>query len=480
MPNTSVRQLDKGMPASLRRAPDPIRVVLIAGLVGILLLSAAYFSVDALADRSASQTSREAVTAAEHPVMSARRAPTTLSFTSRTGSVRRALNNVSTRLPSGGCLRVDWMGETLASTKSDTPFIPASASKLLTAAVALEVLGGSYTFETQIYSEPVTYTGVVANVYVVGGGDPVLVRKDYPATEKYPTINGTAIESLVTGIISSGVKQISQSISVVDNRYDQTRYLDIWPRSFYGVEAGPLGALMMNDSTIIGTPGRSEDPALASGAEISALLSQQGVSVATNVQRVATLPTSAVKISSVTSAPLSSILQEMLVNSDNNTAELLVKELGFVKKGTGTTAAGLEVIAETVKQWNLPFQPVVVDGSGLSSSNSLNCDTFATLLEKNKEIFPSLLAIAGESGTLKTTFTDTAVEGRLVAKTGTLTGVKSLVGYLPLEEEDDVHFALMMNSSGIDNPNSFRPIWNSLAEALNRARSSPRPEELAP
>lgn len=468
------------MAQSLRRAPDPIRVVLIAGLIGLLALTVAYFAVDALAERSASRSTSDQLASTEHPVLSARRAPTTLSFTSRTGTVRRAVSNASTRLPSGGCLRVDWMGEKLFAVKADTPFIPASASKLVTAAVALEVLGSTYTFETQILSDPISSTGVVSNIYIVGGGDPVLVRSDYPATEKYPTINGTSIEVLASGIRASGITQISESIAVIDNRYDQVRFLDIWPSSFFGVEAGPIGALVMNDSTVSGASGKSEDPALAAGSEISVILAKEGVSVPTSIQRIATVPTTAVKVASVTSAPLTSIIQEMLVNSDNNTAEMIVKELGYVKKGSGSTASGLEVIAETVKQWGLPTQPSIVDGSGLSSSNSMTCDDFVVVLEKNKETFPELLAIAGVSGTLKTSFVDSSVDGRLAAKTGTLTGVKSLVGYLPLEEEDDVQFALMMNSSGIDNPNSFRPIWNSLADALNRARAIPRPEQLAP
>ena len=468
------------MSRTLSRAPDPIRVVLIAGLVGILLLSGAYFLLDSLAGRSATQSSTSVVKTTEYPVLSARRTPSTLSFTSRTGTVRRALNNVASRLPSGGCLRVDWLGEKLTAVNSDLSLIPASASKLITAAVALEVLSPTYTFETQIFSDPISSSGAVSNLYIVGGGDPVIVRNDYPATEKYPTINGTPLDSLVQSVAAAGIKQITGSISVIDSRYDNLRYLDVWPSSFYGVEAGPLGALMFNDATIFGQPTRAEDPALAAGTELALLLAQRGVVGVPTVQRVASVPTSATKVTSLVSASLQSIVQEMLVNSDNNTAELLVKELGFAKKGTGTTQSGLEVISETIKQWKATSTATVVDGSGLSSTNASTCDFFIYVLEKYKDVFPSLLSVAGESGTLATTFVNSPVEGRLVGKTGTLTGVKSLVGYLPLDEEDDVQFSLLMNSSGIDNANSFRPIWNSLAEALNRARSTPRPDDLAP
>jgi D-alanyl-D-alanine carboxypeptidase len=102
------------------------------------------------------------------------------------------------------------------------------------------------------------------------------------------------------------------------------------------------------------------------------------------------------------------------------------------------------------------------------------------LLDRNKELFPNLLAVAGSTGTLENAFNDSPVENRLVGKTGTLTGVKALVGYLPLESEEDVQFSLLMNASGVDNQSVYRPIWNSLGEALHRARAVPRPDQLAP
>lgn len=462
-----------------RRSADPVRFVLIVGVLGALILTGAYFYVDALSRRSVAQAAPSEVTSSSFSVLNARRTPATLSTTSRVGTVRRALTSVAGRLPSGACLRVDWLGTTLSSVRGDVSLIPASASKITTAAVALEVLGAEYTFDTQVFADPISPTGVTQNLYVLGGGDPLLVTTNYTALERYPTINGTSLETLVASIANAGVRQISGSIVVIDSRYDQERFVDQWPSSFYGVEAGPLGALMFNDVVITGESLKPDDPGLGAGQELAFLLSQRGISVSSGPQRATGVPTSATKIASITSAPLTAVLQEMLVNSDNNTAELLVKELGFVKKGIGSTSAGLEVINETVKTWGTAV-PTVVDGSGLSSANSATCDFFMGILDRNKETFPSLLAIAGQTGTLKTSFNDSPVEDRLVAKTGTLTGVKALVGYLPLDSEEDVKFSLVMNASGIDNQSSYRPIWNALGEALNRARATPRPEQLTP
>jgi D-alanyl-D-alanine carboxypeptidase/D-alanyl-D-alanine-endopeptidase (penicillin-binding protein 4) len=170
----------------------------------------------------------------------------------------------------------------------------------------------------------------------------------------------------------------------------------------------------------------------------------------------------------------------MLVNSDNNTSELLLKEIGFAQKKLGTTAAGISVIQELMKGWKLPTEATVVDGSGLSSLNKMSCANFMVLLEKAEGLLPSLLPIAGKTGTLRSVFNDSVMEGRLVGKTGTLTGVKALAGYLPLEGNSPVRFALLMNSSGIDNQGSYRPIWLSFGSALNKARAVPTPEQLMP
>ena len=72
------------------------------------------------------------------------------------------------------------------------------------------------------------------------------------------------------------------------------------------------------------------------------------------------------------------------------------------------------------------------------------------------------------------------MKGLLRAKTGTLSGVKALVGYLPLEGDDPVRFSLILNGTGIDNRSAYRPVWQVLGNALVKASASPRPADLAP
>lgn len=184
-------------------------------------------------------------------------------------------------------------------------------------------------------------------------------------------------------------------------------------------------------------------------------------------------------MTSINSAPVTSIVQEMLVNSDNNTAEILLKQIGLKVSGIGSTQAGIDAVNKKLAEWGIAGQ-TVRDGSGLSSLNRLTCDGLVSLLDRFDSILPPLLAVASESGTLREMFLDTAAEGRLLAKTGTLSGVKALAGYMPVEGDGSVRFALVMNKSGIDNRSAYRPLWNRLAEGLSGAKGTPRPSDLAP
>ena len=158
----------------------------------------------------------------------------------------------------------------------------------------------------------------------------------------------------------------------------------------------------------------------------------------------------------------------------------LLKEIGFASKGTGSTDAGLAAVKETLVKWKLDKDVQLFDGSGLASEGRVPCDVFMSLLDTFSSSMPNLMAVAGESGTLRETFDGTAVAGLLRGKTGTLNGVKALVGYVPVSNSGPVSFALLMNKTGIDNQGSYRPIWYSLADVLNRASASPSMEQLTP
>lgn len=449
------------------------------GIVGMLLLGAAYFGSTHVARSVQPLSERSAGSAAKTALLSARRTPTNLSMITRVGSLERALSGFASQVPSQSCGRVDWLGHTVLDVNSAQTVTPASSTKIVTASVALSVLGPTYTYTTAVKTTTPPTTGVIDNLYVVGGGDPLLSRVEYTTTEKYPTLTPTSLATLADKIASAGVRQITGSIIVDDSRYDAVRFVDIWPAEFHFTEAGPLGALMVDDGVVLGDNMKPDDPALAAAAELHALLSQRGILVGGPNAR-GTVPAGASDIAAVTSAPLTDVIKEMLTNSDNNTAELMLKEIGYVAKKSGSTAAGLQVVQETLSKWGLQGAVTMNDGSGLSSSNKISCVVFSRLLKRESAVLPPLLAVAGVSGTIRDAFDSSPVKGRLVGKTGTLNGVKALVGYLPLESERPVIFSLLLNKTGIDNKTAYRPIWNALAEALNKAKATPQSDQLAP
>jgi D-alanyl-D-alanine carboxypeptidase/D-alanyl-D-alanine-endopeptidase (penicillin-binding protein 4) len=349
--------------------------------------------------------------------------------------------------------------------------------KVVVGAVALEILGSDSTLTTKVFVTR-NADGSVADLYLVGGGDPLLVVKEYVATEKYATLHPTSLETLADSVVAAGVSSVSGRIVGVDSILDAERFGADWPSSFHGVEAGPLGALMVNDGAVTGQAVKPDDPALAAATEFAGLLALRGVPIAGSTAHDV-LPSGASEVASVTSAPMTSIVQEMLVNSDNNTAEILLKLVGLKSSGIGSTQAGIAALDKQLAEWKVSGV-VTRDGSGLSSKNRITCDALNGLLSKFEEQMPPLLALAGRTGTLREIFDDTEVDGRLVGKTGTLSGVKALAGYLPLEGEEPVRFSLVMNRSGIDNRSAYRPVWNRLAQGLDRASGTPRGSDLAP
>jgi D-alanyl-D-alanine carboxypeptidase/D-alanyl-D-alanine-endopeptidase (penicillin-binding protein 4) len=157
-----------------------------------------------------------------------------------------------------------------------------------------------------------------------------------------------------------------------------------------------------------------------------------------------------------------------------------LKEIGYTAKWTGSTEAGLTVVREQLSKWKADKDVQLFDGSGLAATGRISCDSFMILLNKFSATFPSLMAVAAESGTIRDVFDGTAVAGKLRGKTGTLNGVKALVGYVPIPNSEPVVFSLLMNKAGIDNQSAYRPVWYALADVLSRASATPSVEQLAP
>ncbi|NJR59021.1 MAG: D-alanyl-D-alanine carboxypeptidase [Cyanobacteria bacterium CRU_2_1] len=129
--------------------------------------------------------------------------------------------------------------------------------------------------------------------------------------------------------------------------------------------------------------------------------------------------------------------------SDNDYADALLDQIG-----------GTDVVKEALSLLGVdPDSYQQVDGSGLSRNNLAEPLTFVALLKamrfaQGNEIFYNSLAVAGVSGTLEGRFQGTSVEGRVHAKTGTLSGVRALSGYLENPDYGTIVFSIMINQPG--------------------------------
>ena len=138
-------------------------------------------------------------------------------------------------------------------------------------------------------------------------------------------------------------------------------------------------------------------------------------------------------MTAIQSRPLGELVGEMLTTSDDNTAELLLKEIGVGAGGAGTRPAGLAVVQAKLGEWGIPLDGIVlVDGSGLDRGNRLTCAALQGVLRHVGGSGPVAdgLPIAGQTGHAADVFVGNPAVGRLRAKTGTLRDAKALSGFV--------------------------------------------------
>ena len=450
-------------------------------LVVAAVLGVAWKTVDNIAESVTSQSVVREIPGLSASIISARRAPATLSSEKRIGSLRRSLVRLERLINNESCLIVDVEGQQIAALRPNLPVTPASTMKVLVASVALEVLGPDFTYKTKLQG---IQNGemISGDLYCVGGGDPLLITAQYPTIEPLPTFNGTNVEALADALIAAGVKTISGSVVADESRYDSERFTPSLGLGIRTTEVGPLGALVINDGVVTGNPIKPDNPALAAAQEFTNILIAKGVNVS-GVASVGVASSDVPVVAEISSRELPDVLAEMLTNSDNNTAELVLKEIGFSSLQQGTRLAGAQAMISKFTEMGIPTEGLIInDGSGLDRGNRVMCSTIHALLLRDGG-FGSLgtgLAVAGRTGTLGDLFTEGAVTQRLRAKTGTLTGVKGLAGFVTYDAELASTFTLILNGPGVSNQSTYRPIWSALAEALATFSSSPSADQISP
>lgn len=467
------------------RSRNPLAAItLVAAVPALLFASLAVYAngraeVDVLAEPASAVAPAGVL---RTPLLSVRRSPQVLASDHRREVLADAVQSLAVEVDSGSCLAVGVNGRLLTGANTATSVIPASNLKVVVAAVALEVLGPGTVFDTTVMGASPSGGVVQGDVYLVGGGDPVLSETWYTqitASHKRPPLNATGVEALADALVTAGVQRITGSVLGVDDRYDDERHPPGWSDDIRAsIDGVPVGALVINDS-VSQTGAISDDPARHAASVLTRLLRDRGVVVEGDAGTGA-LSGATVQLATVTSQALPALLNEMLATSDNLTAEMLVKEIGAKAGGAGTREAGLRVISDTLTKWGTPLEGVELhDGSGLSRENRITCTTLLAVLQRGSATDPvgAGLARAGQDGsTLDGKFEEPGLAGVLQAKTGSLREVKALCGYFPAGG-DEIAFVLVLNGPTAA---AFDTRWDLLGSALLAAAGSPGADLLVP
>lgn len=393
------------------------------------------------------------------PVLSARRVPSLLAETLANERLDKALDAVFADPAYGGapqasCMVVrDDRGHPVYERRPGLALQPASNLKLLTATAALSRLGPTARFRTEVRAVARPGGGVLAgDLWLVGGGDPLLATADFASVASFehgPRL-ATAMEALADSIAHAGIHQVQGRVVGDESRYDAVRYVPSWePEYVSDHEVGPISALSVNQGFVRWAPPvDAPRPATNAAAVLVGLLKARGVAVVGGAAE-GPAPATATAMWSIDSPPLSDVVGEMLKESDNATAEMLVKELGFRFGGHGSWAAGLAVVRQAVAGVGMPVAGIVLaDGSGLDRSDRVTCADLEALLEQAgpQGTLTRDLPLAGKDGTLVKRFVGTPAAGRVRAKTGHLKDVVSLSGWADGQQGRRLSFSMIADA----------------------------------
>ena len=223
------------------------------------------------------------------------------------------------------------------------------------------------------------------------------------------------------------------------------------------------GQIAVGDSATISLP--QHDPNTAFVAALTEAMAERGIVV----DRQATTWTQDPRVDSlftVVSVPLKEILPAVMKPSQNQIAEAFLRTLGLERAGVGTADSGRRVVERQFAAWNIsPDAFIVRDGSGLSRSDLISPEAIVSILEAmrrspNFAVFYESLPIAGVDGTIRTRMRDTPAQGNLRAKTGTLSMVRSLSGYVRTADGRLLEFSMLCNN------------WTTPQAAVDRVQDS--------
>jgi D-alanyl-D-alanine carboxypeptidase/D-alanyl-D-alanine-endopeptidase (penicillin-binding protein 4) len=417
-------------------------------------------------------------------------------------------------------------------------FIPASNVKLLTTAAVLQQFGPEFRIET-----PVRISGsppIVARLHIAGRGDPSLTTAELEAiaqnlhsqgvreiqtlmiedthfpspgqngTWEYDDVHyyyGAAANSL---ILNRNHFDLIVEPQEIDKPVKLTWNDDIaaqqWQLNNQAITAAADTPYNVSIQGLLGQPQLLIQGELAVNAEpdlwgiafrdptayfrdrFAQILTDAGIRVRqTQIVPSPQLPDPTAQALDLASPPLAVLIQNTNQPSDNLYAEALLHKLGISQAFPTRLDNSLIVLQQILSEMGVnPDSYHLRDGSGLSRQNLVTPEALVqTLIAMSfspyADIYRDSLALAGVSGTLRRRFLDTPLEGQLRAKTGTLTGVSALAGYLNVPGYETLAFSIILNHSTADRRVQRQAIDEmvllfSRVQPCDRVKSVPSPD----
>lgn len=384
----------------------------------------------------------------------------------------------------------------LYSHNADKLFIPASNVKILTAFAALKTLSPRFSFTTTFDTDSITGYSRINNLIIKSNGDHFVnldelnfqalsLSRLIKRIEGDIIVDNSEFDSLILGkgwmwddrnpaIAPLSVNNNSVSFTVTPGRHagdllsvrsnPSTSFIEFLVRAQTGTEDNLHIERVEREKTdrfiISGSSAGTRfftypvsRPGLFAGSLLKDFSQGHGISVDGDVKESGTSVIKLKNIISFSSPSLGVIVSRMMKESNNLSSECILKALGKKENGLpGNADSGITVIKSMLSSMGIKDKSYrIVDGSGLSTYNLLSPQIIVKVLKTIHDdftIYPeyiSALSIGGVDGTLKERLKDSQLVNRFRAKTGTMSGVSCLSGYIQTKKGKMLCFSVMIN-----------------------------------
>jgi D-alanyl-D-alanine carboxypeptidase/D-alanyl-D-alanine-endopeptidase (penicillin-binding protein 4) len=353
---------------------------------------------------------------------------------------------IAAMAPGAVVLVVDEKGDELIAQNADKPFVPASVTKIVTAWLALEVLGPDYRFETKFYLDKDRV------LYVRGGGDPFLISEELAplAKELVAAIGKEPVTGIVldasyypAGLRIPGIENSSEAYDALNSALAVNFNTIAAVRKGNTVRSAeaqtPITPLAISQFRARGPNGRgrislAQDPAVSlkyAGELIAAFIEREGGTVKGDI-KTGPVPADLTPVYvHKQSRDLAQILVQLLIASNNYIANQVFLEIGGTLGGAVSLEKSLKVANAMLAANGLAAAIHMEEGSGISRDNRFTARGLAKVLTL---FAPHAELLHGHDGGLN--------------KTGTMSGVSTLAGYADTKSHGRVRFVISVNSNG--------------------------------